>query len=265
MREEESSRTDKNISRLSLPSHSMDVPFQISSRSDKEFRPILNLMDESYEGGKEKEKNNAKDNAGLKDKAKAKTSKDEASSRKGKGEHKDSRVSQKPGRKSYPKNASLGNKSKQEEKQRKEETTFKDRVDKSLKRTKESINNRNNVLKEKAPRNKRKENKVISERLVVNHEPVVEDPERITSPYLDDEKSPLPVFEVENNDEGFENFGQYSYNRTSTITLEENSTSRGNSVGIPSRSSHVQNKDENSSWVSYELPMPNFYFSFSVF
>ncbi|XP_065058234.1 coiled-coil domain-containing protein 66-like [Rhopilema esculentum] len=254
LKEEESSRTEKSISRLSLPSHSMDVPFQISSRSDKEFRPILNLMDESYEGGKEKEKNNAKENAGLKDKAKAKTSKDEASSRKGKGEHKDSRIPQKPGRKSDPKKASLGNRSKQEEKQRKEETTLKHRVDKSLKRTKEPINNRNNVLKEKAPRNKRKENKVTSERLVVNHEPVVEDPERITSPDLDDEKGPLPVFEVENNDEGFESFGQYSYNRTSTITLEENSTSRGNSVGNPSRLSHVQNKDENSSWDSRGFP-----------
>ena len=250
--EGEISDIEKELSRLAIPAMSVESNHMISSRSDKEFRPILNLTDESYEE-KGKERKKSKENM-SKENRNAKGQRPNV--RKSQGvsvEGNENKNTPRESKKTNPKRSSL------DPKKRKDNPNI--AVNKeSQKPTKKSVESRTNVSK-KTPRtnvSKAKDKlQSTSERLLIEHDEVIGEELSQMNHSYDDENghyggiTPSVTMLHVDDDMGYED--EFTYNRSSTVNLEEELSSQKGYITSQNRSSYQQTKEELSNWVGISL------------
>ena len=251
--EGEISEIEKELSRLTIPSISMEANHMISSRSDKEFRPILNLTDENYEE-KGKERKKSKENM-TKENRNAKGQK--PNMRKSQGvsvEGNENKNTPRELKKTNPKRSTL------DPKKRKDNPNISVNKE-SQKPTKKSVENRTNVSKKTPKANVPKAKDKLqstSERLLIEHDEVIsEDLPQMDHSY-DDENghyggitpsvTMLHVDDMGNEDE-------FTYNRSSTVNLEEELSSQKGYFTSQSRTPYQQTKEQLSNWVSISFSL----------
>jgi len=250
--EGEISEIEKELSRLTIPSISMEANHMISSRSDKEFRPILNLTDENYEE-KGKERKKSKENM-TKENRNAKGQK--PNMRKSQGvsvEGNENKNTPRELKKTNPKRSTL------DPKKRKDNPNISVNKE-SQKPTKKSVENRTNVSKKTPKANVPKAKDKLqstSERLLIEHDEVIsEDLPQMDHSY-DDENghyggitpsvTMLHVDDMGNEDE-------FTYNRSSTVNLEEELSSQKGYFTSQSKTPYQQTKEELSNWSTRTFP-----------
>ena len=250
----EISEIEKELSRLTIPSVSLDSVHVASSRSDKEFRPILNLTDDSYEEkGKERKKSKESMN---KESKKPRNQKNNRSSLKNtqdvsveKNEGKDA---QKQTKKVSTKRSSLDSK-----KHESQEPNQNPSVNKgSQKSTNKRFEGRSNVNKDTSKVNglkKKTTNHTTTERLLINHDAVSGDDYSHISHSYDDVQNGLhegvtPSITALHVDD-FDNEDEFAYNRSSTVNLEEELASHRAFIPNQSRASYQHTKEGSSNWV----------------
>ena len=253
LNEGEISEIEKELSRLSIPSVSVEASYMISSRSDKEFRPILNLTDDNYD---QREKERKKESMNKESK-KAKNLKSDAPNLKKSREMqgKEELKTKEHPKKKDPKRSSFDLKKQKEKEPNKNVTVQKGSQKTSKIPTETRSNLAKNSSKDNAWKNKTK-NAIKSERLLIKHDQVTDEDLPQTKSLYDDEYDNLGIDSpaaMKSNDNEFEDEGQFSYNRSSTVNLDEEPPPQGGYDTNHSRSSYQRNKEENSNWVSLKL------------
>ena len=247
--EGEISEIEKELSRLTIPSVSVESSHLVTSRSDKGFRPILNLNDDDQ---KEKERKKSKDGTSKE----GKQTKYQKSER---GNLKKSRDAL-AGEKTEVKTKKDFKKSDAKRipiyaKKQKEKEIDNGKAKGSQKNTRSDDVGRNLVtnFKRNVAGIKRQDDKK-SERLLIKHGEISENdwPELNT---LDGDDNDQYGSETQRKRpsrpySGLEGDGELAYNRSSTVNLEESLSPRQGVSATQSRSSYHLTKDESSDWVS---------------
>lgn len=240
---------ESNRTRLKLSTESHEMPNQISSRSDKGFRPILNLTDDSYDL-KEHETNKTKKQKTLKDvkshhplnKRKDGGSKEDKSAKLDKENNRNLKKVDNNRTSIDPKHSS------RKEKDVKKTTGPQTKNQKIIQQdSKQHAPERGNgvtgsVLKTRG------ESHSVGKKIAQDKR--VQSKSLLKSNEVDNveiSQSPAPTIKYSNEES--EELDNYSYNRSSTVTLEE-STSRRNTGETTNKASQHKARDEQYTWVS---------------
>lgn len=249
--EGEISEIEKELSRLTIPTVSMEPSHMVSSRSDKEFRPILNLTDESYDQ-KEKERNKVKETMN-KDKKKTKNQKKAESHvrRSQETEGKSSMKSKKESKKNEVRRSSFdGRKTNDHEHEIK---TAKGAQKGSTKRSDGLSKSTANSWSHNS-RKSTKKDPTKSERLLIKYDDVTDDDMSQVNTRYDDEHNQMEnitlVPTTHKGDIHLEDDEEPTYKRSSTVNLDDERPSRRDLNSDQRRASHQRTKEDNSNWVS---------------
>ena len=253
----EISEIEKELSRLTIPSVSLESIHVVSSRSDKEFRPILNLIDDNYEEkGKERKKSKESMN---KESKKARNLKGDRSNLKKTQdisvERNDGKDAQKQTKKVITKRSSLDSKKRKDQEPNQNLSVNKG----SQKSTSKRVEGHSNVKKDTSRVNglkKKTTNNSTAERLLIDHDGVTGDEySQIANLYDDDDAQndlhggTTPSITTLHVDD-FDNEEEFAYNRSSTVNLEEDLASQRVFIPNQSRAPYQHTKEESSFWVN---------------
>ena len=236
---------ESDQTRLKLPIEANETPHQISSRSDKGFRPILNLTDDSYDV-KEHETNQTK---------KKKTPRDVKSNypsnkrKDGAPEGLDNKNNRNLKKVDDNRTTVDAKQSSRKEKKDSKKTTGPQtknqkitQQDSKERTPKRGIGVPGNVLKAKGESNS--VGKKITQDKRVKNKSLLKSNEVDN---VDTSQSPAPTIKYSSKES--EELDNYSYNRSSTVTLEESKSGRNSGETTNKASQHTA-REEQSTWVS---------------
>ena len=268
MNEGEISEIEKELSRLTIPSVSVESTHVISSRSDKEFRPILNLTDDTHEE-KGRERKKSKENMNKENK-KAKNSKSDKPTLKKSQDissgGSDDKVTVDQSKKISPKRSNLDPK-----KRKDKDSNLNPNVNKgNQKASKKSVEVRSNVAKD-SPRvndlKKKTKKGTKSERLLIEHDDIpVDDLSQMTNGYDDenDHYGGITPSVTTIHVDDFGNEDEFAFNRSSTVNLEDEVTSQRGLIANQIRPSYHRSKEEVNNWVCKSLHTTSSFCTFSL-
>ena len=235
--------------RLKLPIEPNETPHQISSRSDKGFRPILNLTDDSYDV-KEHETNQTKKKKPPKDvKSNHPSKKRKDGGPEGDTNAKQDNKNNRNSKKVDENRTSFDAKhSSRKEKGSKKATGLQTKnqkitqYDSKERIPKRGIGVSGDVSKTKGESNSvgkkiTQDKRIRNKSLLKSHE--VDN--------VDTSQSPAPTVKYPSKES--EELDNYSYNRSSTVTLEESKSGR-NSAETTDKASQHKAREDQSTWVS---------------